>query len=153
LLDFWATWCPPCQKPMGHNQEMLAKNAATWGDRVRLIGLSIDGDAGTVKNHVESKQWTKVEHWWIRNGKCKDDEAYAFSGVPHVCLVDTTGTIVFKGHPASRPDLEEDINKLLRGEKIDSADENEESGSTTAGVSDAEGHVERFNKEAEEFMN
>jgi hypothetical protein len=58
---------------MGHNQEMLAKNAATWGDRVRLIGLSIDGDAGTVKNHVESKQWTKVEHWWIRNGKCKDD--------------------------------------------------------------------------------
>ena len=42
LLDFWATWCPPCQGPMAHNQEMLQKRGAEWGDRVRIIGLSID---------------------------------------------------------------------------------------------------------------
>ena len=42
LLDFWATWCPPCQKPMAHNQEMLRNREKDWGDRVRLIGLSID---------------------------------------------------------------------------------------------------------------
>ena len=42
LLDFWATWCPPCQAPMAHNQEMLAHNKATWGEKVRIIGLSLD---------------------------------------------------------------------------------------------------------------
>jgi len=57
LIDFWATWCPPCQKPMQHNQEMLAANESTWGDKVKIIGLSIDKDAATVKKHIEAKGW------------------------------------------------------------------------------------------------
>jgi len=42
LLDLWATWCPPCQPPMKHNVEMLAKGKPAWKDRVRLCGLSGD---------------------------------------------------------------------------------------------------------------
>jgi thiol-disulfide isomerase/thioredoxin len=68
LLDFWATWCPPCQGPMKHNQEMLEKNANDWGDRVRLIGLSIDQDYNKLVNHIEDKNWKKVEHYHVRNG-------------------------------------------------------------------------------------
>lgn len=42
LYDFWATWCPPCQAPMAHNQEMMKTHGSEWGGKVRIIGLSID---------------------------------------------------------------------------------------------------------------
>ncbi len=42
LIDFWATWCPPCQAPMAHNQKMLEEHGARWGDKARIIGISID---------------------------------------------------------------------------------------------------------------
>ena len=56
LIDFWATWCPPCQKPMAHNVEMKKNNADKWAN-VRIIGLSIDDDALTVKTHCTNKNW------------------------------------------------------------------------------------------------
>jgi len=116
LYDLWATWCPPCQAPMAHNQEMLTKNKDKWGN-VRIVGLSIDNSPDIVKNHVNSKGWSAVEHYHVRNGVCKASETYGSGGVPHVFLVDKSGKIVFMGHPATR-DLEKDINDLLEGKVI-----------------------------------
>lgn len=103
LIDFWATWCPPCQGPMAHNQEMLEKNSEKWGDKVKIIGVSIDEDAETVEKHVTEKKWQKVKHYWKAESKCDDD--YGVQGVPHVILVDTKGSITFIGHPSDM-DLE-----------------------------------------------
>ena len=97
---------------------MLHKNASTWGDRVRIIGLSCDQELDLLKNHINAKQWTNVEHCLVGNGSCTAAEEFGVQGIPHVILVDTKGVIVFIGHPAARPNLEGDINKLLNGETI-----------------------------------
>jgi thiol-disulfide isomerase/thioredoxin len=116
LLDFWATWCPPCQRPMAHNQEMLEKKGDEWKDKIRIIGLSIDQDKAKLKSHVEAKGWGKVEHFWRSGSDCS--KVYSVSGVPHVMLINKEGLIVFKGHPANRPNLEEDLEKLANGGTI-----------------------------------
>jgi len=115
LCDLWATWCPPCQKPMAHNQDMLEKRA-DWEGKARILGLSIDNDTETVKNHVTTKMWQKVEHYLCGEG-CSVSDEYGSGGVPHIFLVDQKGKIVFMGHPSER-NLEEDIDKLIKGEEI-----------------------------------
>jgi hypothetical protein len=121
---------------MAHNQHMLEQRGAEWAERVKIIGLSIDGDKAKLKSHVETKGWTKVDHYFIGGAdKCKKD--YGISGVPHVLLVDTNGKIVFKGHPASRKNLEDDFDKLLKGETlqdITSNDDEEEEPETNMDV-------------------
>lgn len=116
LLDFWATWCPPCQKPMQHNVDMLAKEKPEWKDTVRIVGLSIDRDMDTLKKHVDTKAWGSVEHYWRNESDCSD--VYSVSGVPCVMLIDKKGKIVYKGHPASR-NLEEDLDNLAAGKVLE----------------------------------
>ena len=98
---------------MAHNQHMLETRGADWGDKVRIIGLSIDQDIAALKKHIEENKWGKVEHYHVRNGVCQADKQHGIQGVPHVMLVDTHGVIVYKGHPAQRK-LEQDIDALLK---------------------------------------
>jgi thiol-disulfide isomerase/thioredoxin len=45
LLNFWATWCPPCVEEMP-SLENLARRA---GDELRVVTVSLDEDWDTVK--------------------------------------------------------------------------------------------------------
>jgi len=134
LIDFWATWCPPCQAPMAHNEEMLKKRAADWGDKVKIIGLSIDQSLETLQKHVKAKGWERPIHYW--RAKSNASDVYQVRGVPHVMLIDTKGKIVYKGHPAQRKDLEGDFDTLLKGEeiKVDGGDDKKDADGAEAGA-------------------
>ena len=42
IVDFWAPWCRPCDAIEPH----LAGIADAWGERVRLVRVNVDEEAG-----------------------------------------------------------------------------------------------------------
>lgn len=98
---------------------MIEKRKADWGDKLKIIGISIDQTRDAIQKHIEAKGWTNPIHYHRDKSDCSNQ--YNVSGVPSTMLVDTNGMIVFKGHPANRPDLEKDFDTLLAGGTISGA--------------------------------
>lgn len=55
---FWATWCPPCEKFMEVNQQLLEKRGVQWGESVKIVGFSVDDADVDIASHLEDKKWT-----------------------------------------------------------------------------------------------
>jgi thiol-disulfide isomerase/thioredoxin len=112
VVEFWATWCPPCRASIPHLTELQKK----FKDKdVVFVGVS-DEKVDTVKKFVE-KMADKMDY-----AVAVDDdrttskgymEAYGINGIPHAFVVDKEGRIVWNGHPMA--DLEKTLEQLLAG--------------------------------------
>jgi len=137
---------------------MLAKRGKDWEGKVRIIGLSIDQSKDKLVSHVKDKNWGSVEHYFRAGSDAS--EVYSVRGVPHVMLIDQKGKIVYKGHPATRPNLEEDLDNLskgvaLTGEGVYTGEKKAEEGEEQKAAEIPEGYKEvdadAINKEIDAF--
>lgn len=46
IIDFWATWCPPCVAEVPHFVSLQKR----YGDQVQVIGVSIDKSVSPVRS-------------------------------------------------------------------------------------------------------
>jgi peroxiredoxin len=54
IIDFWATWCPPCRKGIPEFVELQNEYGA---DKLVILGISVDQDeASVVRNFAQSYQ-------------------------------------------------------------------------------------------------
>ncbi|MBN1391781.1 MAG: TlpA family protein disulfide reductase [Sedimentisphaerales bacterium] len=93
VLEFWATWCPPCVQSIPHMVELANK----YRDKaVPFISISVDRSSEPVKKMVASKGMTY--HIGMDNGL---SDKFSVSGIPSAFIVGRSGKIVWQGHPMS----------------------------------------------------
>ena len=116
FLNFWATWCGPCQRPMAELQKLKQRHP-DWGDRVAIVPLSIDDTLEAVRQHVNQRGWTNTFNVWAGDGGWRSAPARAFhvSGVPTTYIIDAQGKIVVAGHPAAM-NIDNQVDAALKKE-------------------------------------
>ncbi|MDD5634003.1 MAG: TlpA disulfide reductase family protein [Candidatus Omnitrophica bacterium] len=109
IIDFWATWCPPCKMEIPHLNSLYKQYAKSG---LEVIGIALDdGGAGVVRPFAEEN---KIEYT-ILMGDRKVEAAYGgIRGIPTIFIIDREGRIVekFVGY-RERNVLENVIKKLI----------------------------------------
>lgn len=112
-IDFWATWCGPCQEPMAELNKIAKNQPSNWAGKVVLLGASIDDKMAIIKKHINKKKWTDLHQCWCGEGGWSAAAAKAFkiNGVPTAYLIGKDGKVVWSGFPNSK--VVEKINAEL----------------------------------------
>jgi len=92
VVEFWATWCPPCRVSIPH----LITLYQQYKDRgVTFVGLTDeDRNEAKVDEFVKSMKIPYV----IGTGS-DSGEAYGVSAIPTAFVIAKDGTISWRGHP------------------------------------------------------
>ena len=102
VLNFWATWCVPCQSEMPVLKEIAAN------PQVKVVGIALDeGGAKVVQPYVTAHGI----NYQVLIGNQEVFEQFNGIGIPYTLVLDRTQRIVkiYRG-----PITREDIDKVLK---------------------------------------
>ena len=90
LIDFWATWCPPCRKSI---PDLNAFQKKFTGQMV-VIGVS-DEPEDTVRKFADPK----IEYASAIDTQKRMSKVVEVTGIPHCILIDPKGVVRWEGFP------------------------------------------------------
>jgi len=113
VVEFWATWCPPCRTSIPHLTELQRK----FKDQgVTIIGISNE-KADVAKPFVEEKAET-MDYAVAVDSDRRISKGYmgAFNvrGIPHAFIVGKDGKLIWHGHPMDG--MDEVLKDILAGD-------------------------------------
>jgi thiol-disulfide isomerase/thioredoxin len=91
LLNFWATWCPPCREEI---PSMMKLNSAMAGKPFQMVAVSIDeGGVPEIESFFKASGF-KLPTYTDQGGAAQ--KTYGITGVPESFVIDKNGILVKK---------------------------------------------------------
>ena len=88
MLNFWATWCPPCVQ----ETPSLSQFAATYANKgVVVLGVSVDKDEKAYRNFLQK---FNPAFLYARDFKLHED--YGTFMYPETYIIDSKGKVLHK---------------------------------------------------------
>jgi thiol-disulfide isomerase/thioredoxin len=107
LIDFWATWCGPCNEELPHMRK-IAKEFA--GQPLVIISVSWDKDEQKWKDFIAKNEMTWVQY---RDADHKLGDSFEINSIPHYFTIDSDGVLTSE-MMGSGSDVEGKLKKLLK---------------------------------------
>jgi peroxiredoxin len=107
LINFWATWCPPCREEI---PGLIALQSKLGGDEFTILGI----DAGESKTRVSSfMEKTGINYPVLLDSDSTVATLYHVVGIPTSLLINSSGKIIGEYH-AYTPKLMSDVEKAIQ---------------------------------------
>lgn len=111
ILNFWATWCPPCREEMPSMDAMYKKFKGT--DLV-MLPVSIDDNTETIREFMKKNNYEMPAY---HDANREAGSVYGITGVPETFLIDRKNIIAEKFiGPVdwSKPDVLQLIQDMMK---------------------------------------
>jgi len=90
ILNFWATWCPPCRAEMP-SMETLYQRFKNEG--LEILAVDIGEDTGTVRNFIQNSKYTFPV---LLDSSGRVSRTYGIQAIPTSFILDRGGKIIAK---------------------------------------------------------
>ena len=109
VLNFWATWCPPCVEEMPSLVEMQQRMKSKG---ITVLAVSVDVDQGAYKQFLKEHNISLLT---VRDPDHKSNTLYGTFRFPETYIIDRNGVMRRKFIGAidwTAPDITDFLNKL-----------------------------------------
>ena len=107
LVDFWATWCPPCR---GETPNVVATYQKYHDKGFEIVGISLDQDKAALKKYVADNKMPWPQYFDGKGWDSAIGTRFGIDSIPAMWLIGKDGVVATQD---GRQDLDGQVSKLL----------------------------------------